>query len=142
MKILLTLRYRSALKKAVHIFLLAFYLFGTFLLPMGDFSSLTDLPSMYRHCKATEDKDLTPIDFITDHFVNIDGLFDKHDGDDHQKPHERRHIGEYNTQTVLFITTVLSFLSQVAAVESPLQVQPVRFSSSDYTFRIFHPPIM
>ena len=46
---------------------------------MGDFSMLNELPEMYSHCKATEDKDMTPLDFITDHLVNIDGLFDKHE---------------------------------------------------------------
>ena len=54
---------------------------------MGDFSMLNELPEMYSHCKATEDKDMTPLDFITDHLVNIDGLFDKHENGDKQKPH-------------------------------------------------------
>src|SRR5437868_5797201 len=54
---------------------------------MGDFSALKDLPGMYRHCKATEDKDMTPLDFLTDHLVNIDGIFDKHDHGDAQRPH-------------------------------------------------------
>ena len=60
--------------KAINIFLLAFYSFGILCLPMGDFSALQDLPEMYQHCQATEDKDMTPLDFVTDHLINIDGL--------------------------------------------------------------------
>ena len=56
-------------------------------MPMGDFSSITDLPAMYRNCKATEDKDMTPLDFITDHLVDIDCIFDAHENGDEQKPH-------------------------------------------------------
>ena len=48
---------------------------------------LNEIPEMYHHCKSTEDKDMTPLDFITDHLVNIDGLFDKHENGDEQKPH-------------------------------------------------------
>ena len=55
---------------------------------MGDFSAIGDLPKMYEHCKATEDKDMTPMDFITDHLINIDGMFDKHQNGDEQKPHK------------------------------------------------------
>lgn len=74
-------------KKALSLFLLALYSFGTFCLPMGDFFMLKDISEMYRFCKANEDKDMTPLDFITDHLVNIDGLFDQHANGDEQKPH-------------------------------------------------------
>ena len=43
---------------------------------------------MYAHCKTTEDKDLSVLDFISDHLINIDGLFDAHNNGDHQKPHK------------------------------------------------------
>ncbi|MBK8586688.1 MAG: hypothetical protein IPN88_15185, partial [Bacteroidetes bacterium] len=52
---------------------------------------------MYQHCQATEDKDMTPLDFVTDHLINIDGLFDKHSNGDEQKPHspiQNRHISQ------------------------------------------------
>lgn len=69
-------------------FLIIFYSLGTIFLPMGDFSALGDLHKMYAHCKATEDKDMTVMDFITDHLINIDGVFDKHQNGDEQKPHK------------------------------------------------------
>lgn len=69
-------------------FLIIFYSLGTIFLPMGDFSALGDLQKMYEHCKATEDIDMTPMDFITDHLINIDRVFDKHQNGDEQKPHK------------------------------------------------------
>jgi hypothetical protein len=74
------------LKKVVNIFILAFYSFGTFCLLLGNFSMLQEIPEMYHHCKSTEDKDMTLLDFITGHLINIDGLFDKHEYRDEQKP--------------------------------------------------------
>jgi hypothetical protein len=50
--------------KLIGIIFFSFYFFGNILLPLGDFSILPDLPKMYAHCKATEDKDLTLIEFV------------------------------------------------------------------------------
>ena len=44
----------------------AWYTLGVFILG-GDFTLVGDLRGMYAHCKATEDKDMNWIDFITDH---------------------------------------------------------------------------
>lgn len=69
------------------ILLLTIALLGALFLPGGDVSLLRDLPAMYAHCKATEDKDLTPLDLITDHLICLDALLDTHPPGDDQKPH-------------------------------------------------------
>lgn len=61
---------------------------GALLLPGGDYSSISTLPEMYQHCKATEDPDMSFSDFLTDHLINIDGFYDEHGPDDQQKPHK------------------------------------------------------
>jgi hypothetical protein len=66
---------------------LLFLLAGTLLLPGGNFNLLRDLPAMYAHCKATEDKDLTPLDFVRDHLTCFDALVDDHPPADEQRPH-------------------------------------------------------
>jgi len=109
---------------------------------MGDFSMLKDIPEMYRHCKATEDKDMTPLDFITDHLVNIDGLFDKHENGDDQKPHtpiQNQHHG----QTTISFATYFSFSTihfQIKEVNPSISSD--NFSPSDYISKIFRPPIV
>ena len=85
----------AAMNRPFASFLLVYYACGAFLLG-GNFSLLADLPAMYTHCKATEDKDMTPLDFITDHLVNVDALFDRHPAGDEQRPHsgkDQQHIG-------------------------------------------------
>lgn len=129
------------LKKAVNIFLLVFYSFGAFCLPMGDFTILKDIPQMYRHCRATEDKDINPVDFITEHLLNIDGIFEKHQNNDEEKPHHPFQNHNYQQTTFSFLTyfsiSVMSF--------SPIKVEPIISDeivlSSNYTSKILRPPI-
>lgn len=66
---------------------LVYFLGGLFILPQGNFNVLGDIHSMYLHCKSTEDKDLTPLDFLTDHLLDLDCIFDPHNHGDEQKPH-------------------------------------------------------
>ena len=128
------------MKKIAHIFLLIYYTFGTISLPMSDFSTLSDLPKMYDHCKATEDKDMTVIDFVTDHLVNIDSLFDNHDNGDEQKPHTPSQ-NQHPEQSTVFNINYFSFTLQHF---HPVQVEPVipsdNFLPSDYFSSIFRPP--
>lgn len=108
---------------------------------MADFSVLADLPQMYRHCKATEDKDMNVVDFITDHLINIDGAFDAHDSGDEQKPHSPFQFNN-TLQQVLFIV----FPSFVSFSEAEMKVQTTfyafeNFYYSDFFSKVFRPPI-
>ena len=92
---------------------------------MCDFSVLKDIPEIYSHCKATEDKDMAPLDFITDHLVNIDGIFDHHDNGDDQKPHAPSQSRHLEHPTFFYIA---SFAFTVKLIHSPhvLQDEPAR----------------
>ena len=108
---------------------------------MGDFATLQDLPDMYRHCKATEDKDMGPIDFITDHLVNIDGLFDKHDNGDEQKPHEPTHTQNQEQSTVFCVSDFTFSLKQFHPIEVKPSISSDKFLPSDYISEVFRPPV-
>lgn len=111
---------------------------------MGDFSLLKSIPEMYKHCKDTEDKDMSAIDFITDHLLNIDSIFDKHDNGDEQKPHQN-HPNQYHGQTILYISFALFFPAQnnlLNIVESKPLLPFVFFLITDYSSKIFHPPLI
>ncbi|MDB5119627.1 MAG: hypothetical protein JWN56_845 [Sphingobacteriales bacterium] len=130
----------TVVNRTISIFLLGYYLVANLCSNTGDFSAILELPNMYNHCKATEDKDMTPIDFVTDHLVNIDCLFDKHDNGDSQKPHLPLSITHKQTQTF--------FLSQVSQLkEAPVSITVIKsvfFYQCSYFFNhhsyIFHPP--
>lgn len=110
---------------------------------MGNFSSLQDLPEMYQHCKAIEDKDMTPFDFLTDHLINIDGLFDKHNNRDEQKPHspiQNQHV----SQIIAFqFPTAFNFKVTNLFFEKNTHIfHSDNFIISEYISKIFRPPIV
>ena len=128
------------MKQITSILILSYFLSGIFLLPQGDFSVMPDLPKMYQHCKLTEDADMNLMDFVTDHLLDIDGSFDKHDCGDAQKPHSsapfqhQQHQSIYNVVSV-FVNTFISF-NQIIIVPAISTV----FYHSDFASGIFHPP--
>ena len=128
--------------KATNIFLLTFYFFGTFGLPMGDFSTLRDLPAMYRHCKATEDKDMTPLDFITDHLINIDCLFDKHDNGDAQKPHSPIQFHHQLAQNYFSLQEFKVTDSNILIIQNVIPIYEENCYYSNYLSFVFRPPII
>jgi hypothetical protein len=65
-----------------------YFLAGNILLPQGDFAALAQLPQMYQHCKTTEDPDMDILDFVAEHLLNLDNIFNKEeDTDEHELPH-------------------------------------------------------
>lgn len=109
---------------------------------MGEFSALKDLPDTYRNCQSNEDKDMTFFDFITDHLINIDAVFDQHVNGDHQRPHcpipNQQHCQKSNYLTSHFTFSILWIYSEKndLAIYSELVLMPDNFS------RIFRPPIV
>lgn len=130
------------MKKATYIFLLAFYSFGTFCLPMGDFSALNDILEMYRHCKATEDKDMTAFDFITDHLINIDCIFDKHDNGDEQKPHTPIHFHHQQPPNYFLTQAFKVSESNISIIKVELPIYEESNYYSNFHSSVFRPPIV
>lgn len=134
------------MNRAIIWMMLTYYTLGQFVLPMGDFSVLPDLPAMYQHCKAWEHRDMNPIDFITDHLINMDGLFDAHDNGDEQKPHQPFPLHHSSIQ-LLYINPGLPLLQleNKANASEKAQILPVFediWRSSEFLGRIFRPPIL
>ena len=120
--------------------LLSYHLFGTMCLPMGDFSMIAELPKMYQHCKATEDADLDIFDFVTDHLIDVDCLFDAHENDE-QKPHQASTFNHF-TQQLNFTTPIIQFIfSSEKLTENKLQIFISNFIPTDFLATIFRPPI-
>jgi len=130
------------IKQLTVILLLTYYLLGTFCLPRGDFSAIMDLPEMYRHCKANEDKDMTPLDFITDHLVNVDGLFDKHNNGDEQKPHSPVQCHCMHDQVTFLIQSFRVLFTVPVLFKNIIPISKGCFYSSDYIAFVFRPPVV
>lgn len=129
------------MKQVAFIFILFYYALGSVILPSSDFSILPKLPSLFAHCKATEDKDMTILDFITDHLMNIDGVFDAHEQGDDQKPHQPFDCKISNA----LICIVFNPISSVISVNE-IKVENVFITNTNYKFdfvgNIFRPPMV
>jgi hypothetical protein len=123
---------------------LCYWGFGILLLPMGDFSALKDLREQYIHCKETEDKDMTLVDFITDHLINIDGLFDKHDNGDKQKPHSPTHFANHHVGIAIALNQKIIIVAPLAffEVKAIFNYEKNNNYSYNYSTPIFHPPLV
>lgn len=108
---------------------------------MGDFSTLMDLPEMYRHCKSTEDKDMTPMDFLTDHLFNLDCLFDSHDNGDEQKPHAPIQFHHQDVQNYFVYQWVRIELSNILIIHLDTPIYKENIYLSNYLSVVFRPPI-
>ncbi|MEZ5012714.1 MAG: hypothetical protein R2794_00325 [Chitinophagales bacterium] len=128
-------------KRLTALCLLSYFAFGSMLLPQGDFSVSVDLPAMYRQCKATEDPDMTPFDFIKDHLLNIDGAFDAHDHGDEQKPHQPVAYHHLLPQ-VLYTHCIFNINGQeLYHTETCLQLPIAKNDHSGFLPSVFHPPL-
>ena len=134
------------MKQICVIFLTVHFLFGALLLPDGNIMSVSDLPKMYQHCKATEDIDMTLFDFFTDHILNLDCLFDSHENDE-QKPHK-----PFQTKQIQYNLGLVCSKSAPQIIHHNLEttlskkletikLHPV-FYSNNYLSCIFRPPIV
>jgi hypothetical protein len=108
---------------------------------LGNFSYLQELPLLYDHCQETEDKDMNALDFITDHLLNIDGLFDNHDQGDEQKPHLPP-AGQHHSQTAFYFVNLPDHLiTPFYIMESDATFIPENDSPTSFAAEIFRPPM-
>jgi hypothetical protein len=126
--------------------ILSFYLFGTFILPLGDFSVIKDLPSMFRHCKATEDRDLDVFEFLAIHVSGmgqvIEGLLHFTPDEPSDKPHAPVQFTFQQQQIVAIVyQTKVPAVKPVSPVINFLCPTDNNLYTSDYTLSILRPPI-
>ena len=112
------------------------------LLPMGDFSALTELPKTYQHCKTTEDPDMDIADFVFGHLLNLDENFEEqNDSDEQELPHNPQPFHITNAGVYYQVNRTESIV--VCFKTNPPIVQPP-FKSPYFsrlnTNRIFQPP--
>lgn len=135
------------MKRAAVILFLSFYLLGTFILPLGDFSAIKDLPDMYRHCRDTEDKDLTIWEFFTEHVSGIGTLIEgvEHEDEpdeDGDKPHVPISV-HYQQQIQVAQQLLETRIEKPLAVDkTPLPPYTASIYISGYSASVFRPPMI
>ena len=127
------------MRRLLSILLFACFAISLVCVPEGDFSLLSQLPTLYHHCKETEDIDMNFIDFITDHLINIDGIFDKHLPGDNQKPHQPFQF--HNVHEFVYVASYIQ-TNLTTPVHQLKKSDPSSNNSfhSDFLAYVFHPP--
>lgn len=130
------------MKKIIFFVFALFFLLGSMLLPFGNFSFMNKLPQMYAHC-LQEDKNMQVIDFVSDHLLDIDGLFDKHKNGDEQKPHNPIPFQHTVQSPTPALTPFLFELKLELALSNEINIisSDQKNSSQEFFSSIFRPPI-
>jgi hypothetical protein len=125
--------------KIICIILSTHFLFGAIALLQSNFDFIVQLPQMYNHCKSTEDKDMNFFDFITDHLINLDCIFDKHENGDHQKPHQPFNF-HFQNLIQLFISYSFTLIKINVSIKKKLTFVVKNLYQSPFLGSVFHPP--
>lgn len=110
---------------------------------MCDFSMIKDLPEMYKHCKATEDPDLTLLDFFTEHLVDFDKIFENEEHEKGEKPHQTQMHHSLSCY-VEVVTPQATFIEKKSKCHIPVQKKYCNYQNNysfTYNTDILHPPI-
>jgi hypothetical protein len=126
---------------------MAIYCTGTLLSPMGDLSCAKDMSGIYAQCKA-EDPDMNIPDFIFEHLLNLETVFEHFENDADEKDGDKPHRPFQNLQ---------SMSQTLVIVSRPLQIEPSQtlfhqklekiyapgadnFIRTAFLTEVFHPP--
>ena len=81
-----------------------------------------------------------PMDFITDHLLNLDGMFDKHEHGDPQKPHNPSLVHHQLIPTLLVPVAAISQQADVKVLNKKIICND-NFIPSGFTAQLLRPPI-
>jgi hypothetical protein len=120
-----------------------YFVFGTLLLPQGDFSTLADLPRMYQHCKETEDPDMDLCDFVVEHLLDIDDDKGEVQNDnDHEKPHQPIQFNHLSSPVSISVKQLAIKIEQPTVIKCEKPIITDDIYLSDFPVDVFRPPII
>ncbi|EHQ28597.1 hypothetical protein [Mucilaginibacter paludis] len=129
-------------KSATALFLAMFFLAGSTLLPLGDFSLMTDLPNMYRGYTKIVKEEPDVIDFIGDYLFNGKEILGHNRRDAPQKPDSAIQFQhQANCLNIILIQLYLPALSIADAFKKHIVSQQL-LHTSDYQNELFRPPLV
>ena len=137
----------GCVRKIPIILFILFYSAGTLLCPMGDFSCTKNIAQEYNQCKG-EDADIDAFDFVFEHLLNLESLFDQFETktpeEKNDKPHQPFQQIQSLSQMPVVVSKHLHIESGPAYVASYQRaVYPLckdDLIPSGFLTEVFHPP--
>lgn len=128
------------------IVILIIFLLGIGITQPGGILQSFDVHERYAHC-TTEDHDITPLDFVFEHLLNLESIVNliegehHYNGDDH--PHDPFQLAQTVLETTIGLPHRLSFEMNyplfVQGIQYPKQDQDIHLSQ--FYSSILRPPI-
>ncbi len=91
--------------------MLVIFLLGIGLTQPSGFMQRCDVRTMYHHC-SVEDHDITPLDFIFEHFLNLESIVNIIEGEQEYPSGDHPHNPFQTSQAISLITFVTPALLQ------------------------------
>ncbi|MEZ5016074.1 MAG: hypothetical protein R2800_03425 [Flavipsychrobacter sp.] len=135
------------MQKVIVLFLMMLLSIGYIAQPTMDMRSVY-LCKMYEHC-SIEDPDITPLDFVFEHLLNLEEIEQLFEGDEEEEegelPHQPFQITQSSSQYVVAIprtlqVSLLPFIEITDRVDYPANKN--NFYHYNYNTDIFRPPIV
>lgn len=134
------------MRKLPIIFFMAFYIMGTLLCPMGDLAYTKNLSQVYDQCKD-EDPDINAFDFVFEHLLNLESVFEhfENDADEgkNEKPHHPFQLMQSVSPVFVVVSKPLQIEARLVAIvneERSYSICQDDFVPSAFLTEVFHPP--
>ena len=129
------------MRKLVYLLFSTYFVAGMLVLQKSDLFIPHDLPDIYGHCKALENLEITPLDFITDQLLDLDNIFDLNNCNDPQKPHQTPQVNHETCNDIFLVTEISLVFHKPMLPEQNISVRSTDFNPDGFIGNIFHPPI-
>jgi hypothetical protein len=129
-------------KRSVSGFLACLFLISSFILPLGDFSLMRDIPDMYRnYTRITTEDELGILDFVGDYLMHGKELFGNNQND---KPQNSSNSVQFQHPANPLIAEIPLSLFGLMNLPRNRAVQPINNilqATTDYQNECFRPPL-
>ncbi|MGY4386439.1 hypothetical protein ACVWYN_003494 [Pedobacter sp. UYP24] len=128
-------------KMLISLFFACYFLAGSVIFPLSDFSLIRDLPVMYRSYCEVRAGQPDILDFVGDYLLHGKDLFGNNNNDASPKNPGALQFQHQPTLSIFFIHHVYQLFSNTV---QPVTNQPIyhaRYYTSEYHHEHFRPPI-
>jgi len=123
------------------ILLACYFLAGSIIFPLSDFSLMQDLPAMYRSYCEVKAGEPDICDFVGDYLLHGKELFGNNANDAKPRNENALQFQHQATLSIFFLQHTILFLSDTGQQLANEPIYRPRYHSSEYRDQYFRPPI-
>jgi hypothetical protein len=133
--------FTAMVKRTMAIFLTLYFLAGSVLLPLGDFSLIKDLPGMYHSYAKIKVGKPDVIDFVGDYLMGGKSILGHNAHDDASKAGSDLQFQHQANMSLYFVPQVYQLQRLLLEPIAEYHIHTHTFHTSDYQNKLFRPPL-